>query len=184
MAEGFYGKIKLNKRKYPHQSLSLKHTASQIDFREGRRLSAPFSTQKLCVRGIIGGFCKETCGDEPDQTTRADGSADVCWLCSSRLTRAEKGSRLSQELAGSTIPQRLRGYQMGGCSPTETPLITDVACVMQELVSHKAFSKIWGWPWMLKCWPLSQITWRGAATAGGSSGRGPATAAHASVTWR
>lgn len=32
-------------------------------------------------------------------------------------------------------------YQMGVYCPTEAPLITDCACVIQEPVSHKVFSK-------------------------------------------
>lgn len=37
-------------------------------------------------------------------------------------------------------------YQMGVCCPTEAPLITDRACVIQELVSHKVFSKVLAGP--------------------------------------
>lgn len=40
----------------------------------------------------------------------------------------------------------------------QTPLITDCVSVRQELVSHKVFSKVLGWHWMLRRRPLSQVT--------------------------
>lgn len=61
------------------------------------------------MRGIIGRFYKETCGDESPQTTRADGDADVCPLCLlwPGMSCGEKGTRWR-------LTWRDSSYQMGG----------------------------------------------------------------------
>lgn len=67
-------------------------------------------------------------------------------------TELEVMERLGYQMGGKTLP-----YQ-GWWGSIETPLITDCVGMRQELVSHKVFSKVLGWLWMLRRRPLLQVT--------------------------
>lgn len=69
------------------------------------------------MRGIIGRFYKETCGDGSHQTATADGDADVCWLCLLTVDQGCHGERRAPNETELGVVERLGSYHTGGKTP-------------------------------------------------------------------